>query len=933
MKNTILFFFTVTATIAVTSLKAQNIFPATGNAGIGTTHPTALLQVKDGTSKFGAASSYANIDSVGNLSFKGNAAYQVAGNKFVFQYSANKKYGLFFNSTALQYEFRNNLGKPAFYISANNGNGVFTGNLKIGAYTLPSADGSNGQVLSTNGSGVISWNSVSGGSSQWITKGANIYYNKGNVGIGLVNPAYALDMNGDINMSSGSVLRINASPVLFDDAANQNLFVGDNAGIVNTGYNNVAVGPLSMNKNTGGNYNTAVGANSLGANISGASNTAMGEKSQFKNTSGFYNTSMGSGSLYTNISSNDNVAIGYQSLYNTTTADNVAVGFKSGYANTTGSANTSIGSQSMYSNTTGGGNLAIGYQSLYSNTSGAANIAIGNAALNANQTGLFNVAVGSFALSHNNAFGNTAVGAYALNLNSTGTQNAAFGFDALTSNSTGSSNTASGYNSLLSNTTGAFNTSFGANALKLNVTGAYNTAVGSTALLNNSGSSNTAIGEKALQNNTTGGSNTALGSGAMQNNISSANNTALGFQALYNSTYFSDDNTAVGYQSLYNTSTGSENTAIGYQAGYVNNGNFNIFVGYNSGQANTSGSANVFMGLAAGQHNTTGSFNTYIGYASGGLTTTNSNNTFYGYGSGSGSNGDNNSFVGYYAKPNSSALSNCSSFGFQSVATANSQIFLGAPSLAQLACSVALSVLSDGRYKKNITENVPGLIFINKLNPVTYNLNVHDLDKKLNITEDKLTASEADKKEKQFYTGFIAQEVEKAANEIGYNFSGVSKPQNDGDFYMIRYSDFIMPLVKAVQELSAKNDSLVQNNTSMQSQINDLKTAVEMLENKAGVSSPVSTMNASLSSASLAQNIPNPYNQTTSIQYNLPATFSTAQIVVTDFTGKILKTINISGQGKGILQLDASTFAAGIYNYSLYVNGKIIDTKKMVLSK
>lgn len=38
-----------------------------------------------------------------------------------------------------------------------NGNGIFTGTLKIGAYTLPSTDGTAGQVLKTNGAGVLYW--------------------------------------------------------------------------------------------------------------------------------------------------------------------------------------------------------------------------------------------------------------------------------------------------------------------------------------------------------------------------------------------------------------------------------------------------------------------------------------------------------------------------------------------------------------------------------------------------------------------------------------------------------------------------------------------------------------------------------------------------------------------------------------------------------
>ena len=52
------------------------------------------------------------------------------------------------------------------------------------------------------------------------------------------------------------------------------------------------------------------------------------------------------------------------------------------------------------------------------------------------------------------------------------------------------------------------------------------------------------------------------------------------------------------------------------------------------------------------------------------------------------------------------------------------------------------------------------------------------------------------------YTGFMAQEVEKAANRpAGYNFSGIDKPQDaNKQTYALRYSDFVVPMIKAIQE-------------------------------------------------------------------------------------------------------------------------------------
>ena len=91
-----------------------------------------------------------------------------------------------------------------------------------------------------------------------------------------------------------------------------------------------------------------------------------------------------------------------------------------------------------------------------------------------------------------------------------------------------------------------------------------------------------------------------------------------------------------------------------------------------------------------------------------------------------------------------------------------------------------------------------------KLHPVTYNLDVTSLNEKLNQDKSKkLAATDArliSERENFKFSGFVAQDVEKAAKEIGYDFSGVDAPKNNNDVYSLRYSDFVVPLVKAVQE-------------------------------------------------------------------------------------------------------------------------------------
>ena len=110
-----------------------------------------------GAWRFGSATNNAQIDSTGKLTFNGNGAYQVAGNKYAFQYKNDPDYGLFFNSSNVRYEFRNGSAEPVFYIDAATG-ALSVGNSTSGVnYLLPPSRGTNNQVLKTDGTGNVSW--------------------------------------------------------------------------------------------------------------------------------------------------------------------------------------------------------------------------------------------------------------------------------------------------------------------------------------------------------------------------------------------------------------------------------------------------------------------------------------------------------------------------------------------------------------------------------------------------------------------------------------------------------------------------------------------------------------------------------------------------------------------------------------------------------
>jgi len=65
----------------------------------------------------------------------------------------------------------------------------------------------------------------------------------------------------------------------------------------------------------------------------------------------------------------------------------------------------------------------------------------------------------------------------------------------------------------------------------------------------------------------------------------------------------------------------------------------------------------------------------------------------------------------------------------------------------------------------------------------------------------------------------LKQTAEKAAAEAGYDFSGVQVPDNPEDLYSLRYSDFVVPLVKAMQE---QQTMIEQQNMRIELLINEL---------------------------------------------------------------------------------------------------------------
>ena len=516
---------------------------------------------------------------------------------------------------------------------------------------------------------------------------------------------------------------------------------------------------------------------------------------------------------------NYNNFIGYLSgSANTSGFDNTAVGANTLTANTTGSSNTSLGRAALKSNTTGNSNTATGLNALTLNTTGSSNVAYGYYSLKSNLTGSFN----------------TALGRGTLLANTSGTHNTAVGFTSLASNTTGGYNTAMGYQTLTLNTTGANNTAVGRDAAAQNSTAVSNVAIGVSALYNNTTKSHlVAIGDSALYHNTTGIENTAIGSKALLFNTTGSINTSIGYESLYSNTT-GNWNTANGFQSLYSNTDGYQNTANGFRSLYYNTtGNSNTANGNRSLYSNTDGYQNTANGTSSLLQNTTGYLNSAYGYSSLRANTTGTENTAMGTNSlYNNTDGYNNTALGYQAFYNGSSFVNSTALGAYTNISASNQARIGHSSVTSIGGYANWTNVSDGRFKTDVKENVAGLDFIMKLRPVTYRLDM-DAIAGFTKTPDSLRLKNSEQlKAAEIQIGFIAQEVEAAANSLNFDFHGVDKPKNDNSHYGLRYAEFVVPLVKAVQELSSKNAELEEENLLLKKMNTEIIQRLEKLEKK-----------------------------------------------------------------------------------------------------
>lgn len=142
-------------------------------------------------------------------------------------------------------------------------------------------------------------------------------------------------------------------------------------------------------------------------------------------------------------------------------------------------------------------------------------------------------------------------------------------------------------------------------------------------------------------------------------------------------------------------------------------------------------------------------------------------------------------------------------------------------------------------------------------------------------------------------------------------------------YYYVNYIGLIPVLVEALKEQKAQIAALT-----------ELVTKSSSGPKKVGaISTSGINETDALTYPVLEQNIPNPFNIATTIGFYLPNSITSAGVYVYDMNGVQLKSYSINERGKGNITIQGAEFNAGMYLYALIADGKVIDTKRMILTK
>jgi len=205
----------------------------------------------------------------------------------------------------------------------------------------------------------------------------------------------------------------------------------------------------------------------------------------------------------------------------------------------------------------------------------------------------------------------------------------------------------------------------------------------------------------------------------------------------------------------------------------------------------------------------------------------------------------------------------------------------------------------------------------------------------LNVIEFEYNGLGGTKKNDRHF-GLLAQELQKAApslveeyTDVEYKYTELQGSQHqeyvgETTYLSIKDSEIKYLLMNAIQD----QQQIIIN---QENRIADLENAlVEIRGLLANNTAPINVAPSSSSVATLGQNEPNPFSDRTSISYTIPEGSTDASLRIFSVAGQLIETVQITQTGSGKVQLDNTNLTNGTYTYQLIVDGRIVDTNKMI---
>jgi hypothetical protein len=233
-----------------------------------------------------------------------------------------------------------------------------------------------------------------------------------------------------------------------------------------------------------------------------------------------------------------------------------------------------------------------------------------------------------------------------------------------------------------------------------------------------------------------------------------------------------------------------------------------------------------------------------------------------------------------------------------------------------LAYTGSLVPPSDASLKINVTPIVNANAIIGSLNPKTYQFD--------NVQYNYMHLPQGD----QF--GMIAQELELIYPQFVKNMILPAQYDNQGNLVHPEKAYKGVDYIPLISLLLAGHKELQQQLNDLQTQINNCCGVQQGNINTGEKTGATDVKLINTDNFMLYQNEPNPYTSSTTIRYFIPENVSDVKITFQDASGKNLKEVKLNQTGQGSIAVDGNELINGLYTYSLVINGKVVDVKKMV---